>query len=100
MSEAAIIGRWLTAPGLFSIRRVILRLRRFHWRWRLAFTRRPPGGELTRLVKYLDCSPEPGGFRAFRTQLAWGYACLRISALQLRQLCECYRLRSARCHCH
>src|SRR4028119_1129750 len=83
MLEAAIIGRWRSTPGWFSRRRRILRLRRFNWRWTLAFTRKPPGGEWTRHVKYLNCSPEPGGFRAFRPQQVWGYAWLRISTTPL-----------------
>src|SRR5438270_5793494 len=78
MSEAAIIGRGRSTPGLFSMRRRILRWRRFHWRWRLAFTRKPPGGERLRGVKYLDCSPEPGGFRASRPQSASNYAWLGL----------------------
>src|SRR5262249_52047536 len=34
-------------------------------------------GERARLVKYLDCSPEPGGFRAFRPRSSSNYAWLR-----------------------
>ena len=34
------------------------------WRWTLAFTRKPPGGERPRVVRYLDYSLKPGGFRA------------------------------------
>src|SRR3954447_25535603 len=77
MLEAAIIGRGRSTPGLFSMRRRILRWRRFNWRWRLAFTRKPPGGERLRSVKYLDCSPEPGGFRASEPRSASNYACFR-----------------------
>src|SRR4051794_14173442 len=79
MLEAAIIGRDRSTPGLFSMRRRIRRLRRFSWLWTLAFTRRPPGGERTRLVKYLDCSPKPGGFRVSQLRTDWGYAWLRTS---------------------
>src|SRR5438309_7435695 len=79
MLEAAIIGSGRSTPGLFSIRRRILRWHRFNRRWTLAFTRKPPGGELARVVKYLDCSLKPGGFRAFRPQRVWGYAWLRVS---------------------
>src|SRR5438270_7806889 len=79
MLEAAIIGSGRSTPGLFSIRRRILRWHRFNRRWTLAFTRKPPGGELARVVKYLDCSLKPGGFRAFRPQRVWGYAWLRTS---------------------
>src|SRR5262245_62771642 len=61
------------------MRRRILRLRRFNWRWRLAFTRKPPGGERTRVVKYLDCSLKPGGFRVCGPRSAWGYAWLRTN---------------------
>src|SRR3954470_21188017 len=77
MLEAVIIGVDRSTPGLFSIRRRISRLRRFNWRWTLAFTRKPPGGERLRGVKYLDCSPEPGGFRASRPRSASDYAWLR-----------------------
>src|SRR6187402_458516 len=77
MLEAAIIGRWHSTPGWFSMRRRTLRLRRFNWRWRLAFTRKPPGGERSRGVIYLDCSPKPGGFRASRPRSASDYAWLR-----------------------
>src|SRR3954454_3423502 len=77
MLEAAIIGWCPSTPGLFSMRRRILRLRRFNWRWRLAFTRKPPGGERLRLVKYLDCSQKPGGFRASQPRSASDYAWLR-----------------------
>src|SRR3954449_12130244 len=83
MLEAAIIGRGRSTPGLFSIRRRILRLRRFNWRWTLAFTRRPPGGERLRGVKYLDCSPKPGGFRASRPRSASDYAWLRARCASL-----------------
>src|SRR3954447_151354 len=79
MLEAAIIGRGRSTPGLFSMRRRILRWRRFNWRWRLAFTRKPPGGERSRGVKYLNCCPNPGGFRAFLPQRAWGDACLKLT---------------------
>src|SRR3954462_7674234 len=77
MLEAAIIGRWLSTPGLFSMRRRTLRLRRFNWRWRLAFTRKPPGWRTVEGGKYLDCSPEPGGFRASRLGRASDYAWMR-----------------------
>src|SRR3954447_6467255 len=77
MLEAAIIGRGRSTPGLFSMRRRIRRLRRFSWRWTLAFTRRPPGGRTVEGVKYLDCSPKPGGFRACRPRSASDYAWLR-----------------------
>src|SRR5688572_15710772 len=77
MLEAAIIGSGRSTPGLCSSRRRILRLRRFNWRWRLAFTRRPPGGQRSRGVEYLDCGPNPGGFRAFLPQWACGDAWLR-----------------------
>src|SRR3954471_21212082 len=79
MLEAAIIGRWRSTPGWFSMRRRMRRLRRFNWRWRLAFTRKPPGGERSRGVIYLDCSPEPGGFRASRPRSDSDYAWLRAS---------------------
>src|SRR3954447_13949221 len=77
MLEAAIIGRWRSKPGLFSMRRRIRRLRRFNWRWTLAFTRKPPGGRTVEGGKYLDCSPIPGGFRASRPRSASDYAWLR-----------------------
>src|SRR5205823_3325704 len=77
MLEAAIIGWWLSTPGLFSMRRRIRRLRRFNWRWTLAFTRKPPGGRTVEGVKYLDCSLKPGGFRASRPRSASDYAWLR-----------------------
>src|SRR4051794_31307272 len=80
MLEAANIGLARSTPGLFSIRRAIRLLRRFNWRWTLAFTRKPPGGERLRLVMYLDCSPEPGGFRAFLPRSASDYAWLRSSS--------------------
>src|SRR5215210_6039279 len=80
MLEAAIIGRWLSTPGWFSMRRRIRRLRRLNWRWRLAFTRKPPGGERARRVKYLDCSPKPGGFRASRPRSASDHTWLRVRA--------------------
>src|SRR3954462_2423160 len=79
MLEAAIIGWWRSTPGLFSMRRRILRLRRFSWRWRLAFTRKPPGGRTVAGVKYLDCSPKPGGCRAYRPRSASDYAWLRAN---------------------
>src|SRR5712675_264291 len=79
MLEAVIIGTWRSTPGLFSMRRRILRLRRFNWRWTLAFTRKPPGGRTVEGVKYLDCSPKPGGFRAYRPRSASDYAWLRTS---------------------
>src|ERR687898_433032 len=84
MLEAVIIGRWRSTPGLFSMRRRILRLRRFNWPWRLAFTRKPPGGRTVEGVKCLDCSPKPGGFRASRPRSALDYTCLRIRAVYLR----------------
>src|SRR3954468_1733799 len=62
------------------MRRRILRLRRFNWRWTLAFTRKPPGGRTVEGVKYLDCSLKPGGFRASRPRSASDYAWLRTSA--------------------
>src|SRR6516164_5753446 len=79
MFEAAIIGSGRSMPGLFSMRRRMRRLRRFNWRWRLAFTRKPPGGEQARVVKYLDCSRNPGGFRASQLQNDPNYAWLRSS---------------------
>src|SRR5512135_3640499 len=79
MLEAAIIGSGRSMPGLFSMRRRILRLRRFNWRWTLAFTRKPPEGEQASAVKHLDCSRKPGGFRVFRPQKTWDYAWLRSS---------------------
>src|SRR5947209_10537794 len=66
------------------MRRRIRRLRRFNWRWTLAFTRRPPGGRTVEGVKYLDCSPEPGGFRASRLRSASDYAWFRSSHAQGR----------------
>src|SRR4051812_24683040 len=86
MLEAAIIGRWRSTPGVFSMRRRIRLLRRFNWRWTLAFTRKPPGGERTRLVKYLDCSPEPGGFRASRPRSASDYAWFRVNCVEWGRL--------------
>src|SRR3954453_11223139 len=77
MLEAAIIGRCRSTPGLFSMRRRMRRLRRFNWRWTLAFTRKPPGGRTVEGVKYLDCSPKPGGFRASRFRSASDYTWLR-----------------------
>src|SRR4051812_10370985 len=79
MLEAAIIGRWRSTPGVFSMRRRILLLRRFNWRWTLAFTRKPPGGERSRGVKYLDYSLKPGGFRVSGPRPASDYAWLRVS---------------------
>src|SRR5438034_11715922 len=84
MLEAAIIGWCRSTPGLFSIRRRILRLRRFNWRWTLAFTRKPPGGRTVEGVKYLNCSLKPGGFRASRSRSASDYAWLRASELTMR----------------
>src|SRR4051812_41512768 len=84
MLEAAIIGLWRSTPGLFSIRRGVRPLRRVNWRWRLGFTRKPPGGGRLRDVKYLDCSPEPGGFRVSRPQSASHYAWLRASRVGYR----------------
>src|SRR3954451_10732930 len=66
MLEAAIIGSARSMPGLFSMRRATLRLRRFNWRWTLAFTRKPPGWRMAEGVKYLNCPPKPGGFRVSR----------------------------------
>src|SRR5512135_2758306 len=60
MLEAVIIGSGRSTPGLFSMRRRILRLRRFNWRWILAFTRKPPEGEQASVVKHLDYSRKPG----------------------------------------
>lgn len=40
------------------------------WCWRLALTRKPPGCERLRVVKHLDCSQKPGGFRVFEPQPA------------------------------
>src|SRR4051794_18836236 len=80
MLEAVIIGRGRSTPGLFSMRRRILRLRRASWRWTLAFTRKPPGGRTVEGGKYLDCSPEPGGFRVSRLRSASNYAWLRSSS--------------------
>src|SRR3954470_19119966 len=79
MFEAVIIGSGRSTPGWVAMRRRVRRLRRFSRRWTLAFTRRPPGGEGTRLVMYLDSSPKPGGFRVSWLQRAWGYAWLRTS---------------------
>src|SRR3954447_3109187 len=83
MLEAAIIGRWRSTPGLFWIRRRILLLRRFNWRWTVAFTRKPPGGEWLRGVKYLDYSLKPGGFRASRPRSASNYAWIRSRVLTI-----------------
>src|SRR5438270_11348854 len=80
MLEAAIIGWWRSTPGLFSIRRRMRLLRRFNWRWTLAFTRKPPGGERSRGVKYLDYSLKPGGFRVSGPRPASDYAWLRTSS--------------------
>src|SRR5664279_809088 len=80
MLEAVIIGRGRSTPGLFPMRRRILRLRRFNCRWTLAFTRKPPGGERLRGVKHLDYSPKPGGFRASRPRSSSDYAWLRVSS--------------------
>src|SRR5512147_2691723 len=77
MLEAVIIGPGRSTPGLFSSRRRILRWRRFNWRRTLAFTRKPPGGERARVVKHLNCSRKPGGFRVPRPQHASNYAWLR-----------------------
>src|SRR3954447_24600685 len=77
MLEAVIIGLGCSTPGWFSIRRRILLLRRFNWRWTLAFTRKPPGGEWLRGVKYLDYSLKPRGFRASRPRSASNYAWIR-----------------------
>src|SRR6059058_2571271 len=84
MLEAVIIGVDRSTPGWFSMRRRILRLRRFNWRWTLAFTRKPPGGERLRGVKYLNYPPNPGGFRASGLDPDSDYAWLRTS----RQLCR------------
>src|SRR4051794_21175807 len=59
------------------MRRRIRRLRRFSWRWTLAFTRKPPGWRTVEGVKYLDCSLKPEGFRASRPRSASNYAWLR-----------------------
>src|SRR4051812_18257250 len=80
MFEAVIIGSGRSTPGLLAMRRRIRRLRRFSRRWTLAFTRKPPGDEGARLVKYLDSSPKPGGFRVSWLRGAWDYAWLRTSA--------------------
>src|SRR3954462_11590696 len=81
MLEAAIIGWCRSTPAWFSMRRRILRLRRFNWRWTLAFTRKPPGGDGSRGVNHLDCPLDPGGVRVSWAQRAWGYAWLRVSWL-------------------
>src|SRR5438270_1611672 len=83
MLEAVIIGCCRSTPGLFSMRRRMRRLRRFNWRWTLAFTRKPPGGRTVEGVKSLDCSPKPGGFRATRLRSASDYAWLRASGVAL-----------------
>src|SRR3954452_4586097 len=80
MLEAVIIGSGRSTPGWFSIRRRMRRLRRFNCRWTLAFTRKPPGDEQASVVKYLDCSRKPGGFRASRPQNASDYAWLKARA--------------------
>src|SRR5512135_1946887 len=77
MLAAASIGSGLSTPGWCSSRRRIRRLRRASWRWTLAFTRKPPGGEPARVVNHLDCSLKPGGFRVSLLQRFWGYAWLR-----------------------
>src|SRR4028118_2353423 len=59
------------------MRRAILRLRRFNWRWTLALTRKPPGGEWLRGVKYLNYPPNPEGFRASWPPSDSHYAWLR-----------------------
>src|SRR5512135_313203 len=84
MLEAAIIGSGRSTPGWCSSRRRIRRLRRASWRWTLAFTQKPPGGEESRSVNHLDCSRKPGGFRASWLQRAWGYAWLRINETSRR----------------
>src|SRR5436305_6175391 len=86
MLEAAIIGWRRSTPGLFSMRRRIRRLRRFNWRWTLAFTRKPPGGERLRGVKYLNYPPNPGGFRASGLDPDSDYAWLRTSSTVSRSL--------------
>src|SRR4051794_16427263 len=77
MLEAVIIGSGRSTPGRFSMRRRILRLRRFNWRRTLAFTRKTSWVGTIGRVKSLDCSPKPGGFRASAPQSAWGDAWLR-----------------------
>src|SRR3954469_7517726 len=77
MLEAASIGLARSTPGLFSMRRRIRLLRRFNWRWTLAFTRKPPGGEWLRGVKYLTYPRYPGGFRASWPRSDSDYAWLR-----------------------
>src|SRR5512135_1712979 len=77
MLAAASIGSGLSTPGWCSSRRRIRRLSRASWRWTLAFTRKPPGGEPARVVNHLDCSLKPGGFRVSLLQRVWGYAWLR-----------------------
>src|SRR5438309_11164997 len=64
------------------MRRRIRRLRRFNWRWTLAFTRKPPGWQTAEGVKYLNCSPKPGGFRVSGVESASNYAWLRSSAMR------------------
>src|SRR3954451_23763816 len=77
MLEAVIIGSGRSTPGRVSMRRRILRLRRFNWRRTLAFTRKTSWVGTIGRVKSLDCSPKPGGFRASAPQSAWGDAWLR-----------------------
>src|SRR3954454_12300240 len=97
MLEAADIGSGRSTPGLFPSRRRIRRLRRLSRRWRLAFTRKPPGGEWARLVKHLDCSPKPGGFRVSPAQRAWGYAWFRSSRADLDQMLRrCPEIRNSK----
>src|SRR5512135_1781518 len=79
MLVAVIIGSGRSTPGWCSSRRRIFRLRRASCRRRLAFTRKPPGEERSRLVKHLDCSPKPGGFRVSQSQWVLGYAWLRTN---------------------
>src|SRR5512135_1752499 len=98
MLEAVIIGPGRSTPGLFSSRRRILRWRRFNWRRTLAFTRKPPGGERARVVKHLDCSRKPGGFRVPRPRHASNYAWLRTnrpvsSSVARDQLLDAFRFR-------
>src|SRR5512135_3717224 len=83
MLEAAIIGTGRSTPGWCSSRRRIRRFRRASWRWTLAFTRKPPGGEGSRGVNHLDCSLKQGGFRASGSQRAWGDAWLRTNSTAL-----------------
>src|SRR4051795_96970 len=85
MLEAVIIGSGRSTPGRFSMRRRILRLRRFNWRRTLAFTRKTSWVGTIGRVKSLDCSPKPGGFRASAPQSAWGDAWLRTSRFRCRR---------------